>query len=237
MYRIILMVVRLFYKVPYYLIRIWWLGTRKNFDLEKNYAFIKKVTKAANRAGRVTIESYGVENIPKENGFIFFPNHQGMFDALVFLESCPVPFSVVYKKEVSNVILLKQVFRALHAIAIDREDIKQSLQVINQMTEEVKQGRNFLIFPEGTRSRDGNELGEFKGGSFKCAMKAKCPIVPVAIIDSYKAFDTGSTENVNVQVHYLEPITYDEYKMLKTTEVAKIVKEKIKNTIDNYTTC
>ena len=142
------MVVRLFYKVPYYLIRIWWLGTRKNFDLEKNYAFIKKVTKAANRAGRVTIESYGVENIPKENGFIFFPNHQGMFDALVFLESCPVPFSVVYKKEVSNVILLKQVFRALHAIAIDREDIKQSLQVINQMTEEVKQGRNFLIFPE-----------------------------------------------------------------------------------------
>ena len=96
------MVVRLFYKVPYYLIRIWWLGTRKNFDLEKNYAFIKKVTKAANRAGRVTIESYGVENIPKENGFIFFPNHQGMFDALVFLESCPVPFSVVYKKEVSN---------------------------------------------------------------------------------------------------------------------------------------
>ena len=68
-------------------------------------------------------------------------------------------------------------------------------------------------------------------------MKAKCPIVPVAIIDSYKAFDTGSTENVNVQVHYLEPITYDEYKMLKTTEVAEIVKEKIKNTIDNYATC
>ena len=51
MYRIILMVVRLFYKVPYYLMRIWWLGTRKNFNLEENYAFIKKVTKAANRAG------------------------------------------------------------------------------------------------------------------------------------------------------------------------------------------
>ena len=52
--------------------RIWWLGTRKNFNLEENYAFIKKVTKAANRAGRVKIESYGLENIPKENGFIFF---------------------------------------------------------------------------------------------------------------------------------------------------------------------
>ena len=71
MYRIILMVVRLFYKVPYYLIRIWWLGTRKNFDLEKNYAFIKKVTKAANRAGRVTIESYGVEIFRKKTGLSF----------------------------------------------------------------------------------------------------------------------------------------------------------------------
>ena len=173
------MVVRLFYKVPYYLIRIWWLGTRKNFDLEKNYAFIKKVTKAANRAGRVTIESYGVENIPKENGFIFFPNHQGMFDALVFLESCPVPFSVVYKKEVSNVILLKQVFRALHAIAIDREDIKQSLQVINQMTEEVKQGRNFLIFPEGTRSRMGNNCFHLREEHSKAQSEQSAPLYHV----------------------------------------------------------
>ena len=210
MYRIILMVVRLFYKVPYYLIRIWWLGTRKNFDLEKNYAFIKKVTKAANRAGRVTIESYGVENIPKENGFILFPNHQGMFDALVFLESCPVPFSVVYKKEVSNVILLKQVFRALHAIAIDREDIKQSLQVINQMTEEVKQGRNFLIFPEGTRnkSEDPADLMEFHEGSLKIAEKSGCPVIPVAITGTDDVFERHIPwiRKSHVIIEYGEPI-------------------------------
>ena len=206
------MVVRLFYKVPYYLIRIWWLGTRKNFDLEKNYAFIKKVTKAANRAG--TIESYGVENIPKENGFIFFPNHQGMFDALVFLESCPVPFSVVYKKEVSNVILLKQVFRALHAIAIDREDIKQSLQVINQMTEEVKQGRNFLIFPEGTRNRNQDELDmlPFHEGSFKIATKTKCPVIPIAISNSADIFEAHfpKIKPAKVVVEYGKPIYPDE---------------------------
>ena len=190
------------------------------------------VTKAANRAGRVTIESYGVENIPKENGFIFFPNHQGMFDALVFLESCPVPFSVVYKKEVSNVILLKQVFRALHAIAIDREDIKQSLQVINQMTEEVKQGRNVLIFPEGTRSRQGNQVQDFKGGSFKAATRARCPIIPVALINCFVPFDSKTTEHVNVQVHFLEPLLYEEYKDMKTTEIAAIVRERIQHTIN-----
>lgn len=157
-----------------------------------------------------------------------FPNHQGMFDALVFLESCPVPFSVVYKKEVSDVILLKQVFRALHAIAIDREDIKQSLQVINQMTEEVKQGRNFLIFPEGTRSRMGNQLLPFKGGTFKSAVRAKCPIVPCALIDSYKPFDEKSIAPVTVKLIYLPPICYEEYKQLKTPEIADIVKRRLK---------
>ena len=47
---------------------------------------------------------------------------------------------------------------------------------------------------------------EFKGGSFKAATKSKCPIVPVALIDSYKAFDTGSVKKLIVQVHFLEPI-------------------------------
>ena len=235
MYRIILMVVRLFYKVPYYLIRIWWLGTRKNFDLEKNYAFIKKVTKAANRAGRVTIESYGVENIPKENGFIFFPNHQGMFDALVFLESCPVPFSVVYKKEVSNVILLKQVFRALHAIAIDREDIKQSLQVINQMTEEVKQGRNFLIFPEGTRSKDGKML-PFKEGSMKMATKTGCPIIPIAISNSAQIWEAHfpKMKPAHVVVEYGAPIYPKELSKEEQKFIGAYTQQKIQEMLDSH---
>ena len=226
MYRIILMV-RLFYKVPYYLIRIWWLGTRKNFDLEKNYAFIKKVTKAANRAGRVTIESYGVENIPKENGFIFFPNHQGMFDVLAFLATSPRPFTFVFKKEAANLPLVKQVVRALHAYAIDREDIRQSMTVIQSMTEDVKNGRNFLIFAEGTRSRQGNKLLDFKGGSFKSATKAKCPIVPCALIDSFKPFDENSIKPVTVKLFYLPPMYYEEYKDMKTVEIAAEVKRRI----------
>ena len=56
---------------------------------------------------------------------------------------------------------------------MDREDIKQSMQVIQAVTKELEKGRNYLIFPEGTRSKNGNKVGEFKGGSFKAAMKAK----------------------------------------------------------------
>lgn len=233
MRRIVLMVVRLFYKVPYYLFRIAWYG-KKQDNIEEAYTFIKKVTKNANKAGRVKIESYGLENIPKENGFIFFPNHQGLFDVLVFLESCPVPFSFVIKKEASNIILLKQVSAALQSLAIDREDIRQSMQVINQMTEEVKKGRNFLIFAEGTRSKMGNKLLPFKGGTFKSAVKAKCPIVPCALIDSFKPFDEKSIAPVTVKLIYLPPLYYEDYAGMKTTEIAELVKERIEAAIAEY---
>ena len=97
--RIALMVIRLFWIAPYYLIRIWWYGISSKVSFEESFHFIKKVTKKANHAGRVTIETYGIENIPKEDGFIFYPNHQGLFDVLVFLDSCPRPFSFVAKKK------------------------------------------------------------------------------------------------------------------------------------------
>ena len=234
MKRIALMVLRLIFRVPYYMFGIWWSGKRKDYDLEKAYAFVKKVTKAANRAGRVKIESYGLENIPKENGFIFFPNHQGLFDVLVFLESCPVPFAFVIKKEASQIILLKQVISALRSIVIDREDIRQSLEVINQVSEEVKKGRNFLIFAEGTRSKMGNALLPFKGGTFKSAVKAKCPIVPCALIDSFKPFDENSVKKVTVKLIYLPPIYYEEYAAMKTPEIAEMVKTRIEAAIAQY---
>lgn len=235
MRRIAMMVLRLFLKAPYFLFRIWRCGKSDKISYEEGYQIVRHVTKAANRAGRVTIESYGLENIPEENGFIFFPNHQGLFDVLVFLESCPKPFAFVIKKEASQVILLKQVIAALGSLVIDREDIKQSMKIILQVAEEVKKGRNFLIFAEGTRSKQGNHPGEFKGGSFKSAMKAKCPIVPCALIDSFKPFDEKSIRPVSVKLIYLPPLYYEDYKDMKTVEIAAEVKRRIELAMEEHT--
>lgn len=232
--RIALMVVRLFWAAPYYFVRIWWCGISNKISFEKAFCFVKKVTKKANHAGRVTIEAYGIENIPEEDGFIFYPNHQGLFDVLVFLDSCPRPFSFVAKKEASNIMLLKQVIKALGAYTMDREDIKQSMKVIISIAEEVEEGKNFLIFAEGTRSKMGNQLLEFKGGSFKSAIKAKCPIVPCALIDSFKPFDEKSVRPVTVKLVYMPPIYYEEYKNMKTVEIAQEVKRRIGDTIEAH---
>ena len=231
MKRIFLMVFRLLYIAPYYLYRIWKYGKQEPVDYDAAFSYIQMITRRANHAGRVTLEVHGQENIPKENGFVFFPNHQGMFDVLVFLASSPVPFSFVFKKELSNIILLKQVIAALGAIPIDRGDLRQSMEVINQMTQEVKKGRNFLIFAEGTRSKKGNELLEFKGGSFKSAQKARCPIVPCALIDSFVPFDKGTARPVTVKLFYLKPMYYEEYKDMKTTDIAAEMKRRIEEKI------
>jgi 1-acyl-sn-glycerol-3-phosphate acyltransferase len=138
------------------------------------------------------------------------------------------------KKEVKDVFLLRRIIWMLQAEIIDREDIRQSMQVIMNMTRRVKEGDNFILFAEGTRSRNGNNLLEFKGGSFKSAMNAKCPIVPVALIDSFKAFDTGSIKKITVQIHYLKPLYYEDYKGMKSTEIAELVASMIQDTIHKY---
>ncbi len=235
MKRIILMVLRLLVHIPGWFYKMCKMAKDtedKTYDAMERYRFLQMLTLRANRAGRVHVECYGHENLPKEDGFIVFPNHQGLFDGLIFLETMDRPFSIVMKKEVENVILIRQVREVMHAKLMDRDDLRQSMGVIREMTKEVKEGRNYIIFAEGTRSRNGNELLEFKGGAFKSATNARCPIVPAAIIDSYKAFDTNSIKPLTVQVHYLKPLYYDDYKGMKTQEIAHLVQERIQKAIE-----
>lgn len=228
MKRIIVMVLRNIILVPY----MWWKLCYHSSHVEKyteeeHFKMLKYIVYRANKGGNVNLQIYGQENIPKQDGFMFYPNHQGMYDVLAIVAASTTPFSVVVKKEVRNVPFLKQVLNCMKAYAIDRDDIRQSMKVIMDVTNEVKQGRNYLIFAEGTRSKKGNQLLDFKGGSFKAATKAKCPIVPVALINAFQPFDSDSIKEVNVEVHFLEPILYEEYKDMKTTEIAKEVKDRI----------
>lgn len=233
MKRILMMVFRNILLVPCMWIKLCYHASHVDkYTEEEHYKMLRYITYRANKGGNVIIDVHGQENIPKENGFMFFPNHQGMYDVLAIIDACPKPFSVVAKKEVANVPFLKQVFACMKAYMLDREDVRQAMEVIVNVTKEVKKGRNYLIFAEGTRSKKGNQIQDFKGGSFKSATKARCPIVPVALIDSFKPFDTNSITPVTVQVHFLEPLLYEEYKDMKTNEIAETVKERIQNKIN-----
>ena len=199
MKRIIMMVLRNILLVPWMWAKLCYHASHVDkYTEEEHYRMLQFITHRANKGGNVTIDAHGLENIPEENGFMFFPNHQGLYDVLALVDVCPKPFSVVAKKEVENVPLLKQVFKCMKAYMMDR-------------------------------------MLEFKGGSFKAATKAKCPIVPVALIDSFKPFDTNSIAPVTVQVHFLKPLYYDDYKDMKTNDIAELVRSQIQKTIQEAT--
>lgn len=200
-------------------------------ELEK-YRHIQYIFKTAVKSGNVNLKVYGEENIPKENGFMIYSNHQGMFDILAIPATCEQPLAAVLKKELKDIPFLKQVIACTKSFPMDREDVRQSMEVITATAEEVKKGRNYLIFPEGTRSKNGNQMIEFHAGSFKIATKAKCPIVPVALIDCYKVFDEKGSKPVSMQIHYLKPIPYDEYKEMKTPELAAMVHDRIEECVN-----
>jgi 1-acyl-sn-glycerol-3-phosphate acyltransferase len=77
-------------------------------------------------------------------------------------------------------------------------------------------------------------MGDFHSGSFKAAMKAKCSILPVAYVDCFKVLDQKGSKPVTVQMHYLTPIPYEEYKDLTTVALSELVKSRIQDVLDRY---
>lgn len=232
MKRILLMVFRNLFRIPYRWCKLCYMASHVDrYTEEERFQFLKEIVQIANRGGNVTIEAHGLENIPEQNGYLIYPNHQGLYDALALIHVCPRPISAVIKKEATTIPFIKQCVACLNAFGMDREDLRQSMEVILKVIKEVKKGRNYVIFAEGTRSRRGNELLEFKAGSFKPAVKTKCPILPVALIDSFKPFDTNSIAPVTVQLHFLPPMEYEEYKDMNTVEIAQEVKGRIEEKI------
>ena len=208
--------------------------TDKYPELEK-YRHIQYILKRAIKSGNIELVVSGTENIPSEGGLLLYSNHQGMFDVLAIAATCEQPLGTVLKKELKDVPFLKQVIACTKSFAMDREDVRQSLTVIQNVIKEVDSGRNYLIFPEGTRSKSTNELLEFHNGSFRCATKTKCPVIPIALVDCYKVLDQKGSKPITVQIHYLEPIYYEEYQNLNTKELAALVRDRIEQKVKEQT--
>lgn len=236
MNRIALMVLRNIFRAPGLFARLWHYAKHTDeYPEQEKWDHIHKILQYAVKAGNVDLQVFGKENLPEQDGFVLYANHQGMFDVVALAADWERPLAAVLKKELADVPMLKQIRECTNSFAMDREDVRQSLTVIKSVTEEVLKGRNYLIFPEGTRSKNGNIMGEFHGGSFRAAMKAQCPIVPVCFVDSFKVLDQKGSKPVTVQMHYLKPIAYEEYKDLKTVDVAELVKSRIQEVLDAST--
>lgn len=179
------------------------------------------------------LEVKGLENLPKEGPFIIAPNHQSYMDGVLAVSD--LPNSILHntyfyvKEDHVNNGMLKFLASHHNIILMERMNLKNS---ILKMGEVLKMGKNLVIFPEGTRTRNG-KTGQFKKTFAILSKELDIPIVPVAITGAYEAMPKGSKFPLakKVKLEYLPAVkadpswTYEEYAEKVRQMIVEIVKK------------
>lgn len=124
----------------------------------------------------------GKENIPDDRPVLFAANHRSIFDVIIGATVLPRPYSIIAKKELEKIPLLSFWMKRIHCLFLDRTNLRAGVQMVADAADYLKSGYHVLIFPEGTRGHVEGTLQEFKGGSFKIAIRAGAPVVPMTIM-------------------------------------------------------
>ncbi len=149
----------------------------------------------------------GKEKIPENEPIIYTPNHAGLFDIPAVILAAPKPPIFMAKKEIASFPIVKDWMWVMDCVFVDRGNKKKARSSLHDAIEMVKNGRSIVVFPEGTRSKNG-ELGEFKGGAMKIAMETGAKVVPVLLEGTRERFEeTGNITSGTVYVKFLDPIS------------------------------
>lgn len=187
------------------------------------YKFAKSlVWTALNPVYRFDIK--GLEHFPKTGGILICTNHIDALDPPVVGITSPRPVHFMAKEELFNMPILKPLLPKVNAFPVkrglsDREALRRALAIL-------KGGDVMGIFPEGTRSKNG-ELGKGFSGAGFFALKGEADVVPCAIIGPYKPFK-------RLKVVYGEPIIMQPYRDQKASadEVTTVIMERIQKLLD-----
>ncbi|MCU0848997.1 MAG: 1-acyl-sn-glycerol-3-phosphate acyltransferase [Spirochaetes bacterium] len=128
----------------------------------------------------VNLLTEGLENIDDRKVQIFASNHNSHFDIFVLSAVIPVRFGWVAKKELFKIPFMGWHMKLQRYIAIDRSNKELARKSMDEAADKIREGNRITIFPEGTRSKDGN-LQPFKKGLFYLCLKTGVPIVPIYI--------------------------------------------------------
>ena len=206
----------------------------EKFSERDKYAYALKIVRSLMKSARISTKVYGVENLPKEGGYVMYPNHQGKYEVLGIMYGHRDPCTFVMDKAKSYGFMVREMVDLLGAKRLMLDDVRQNIVIMDKITKEVAEGKRYILFSEGGYDNNGNIVQRFKPGSFKCAMRAKVPIIPVTLIDSYLAFNSIKRGPIQTKVIFGKPLLYDDYKDLKTHEVADIVRNTIIATMEEH---
>ncbi|MBQ9064650.1 MAG: 1-acyl-sn-glycerol-3-phosphate acyltransferase [Blautia sp.] len=186
------------------------------------------------------MEFRGVENIPRDTGVLYVGNHRSYFDILIAFAGFKDVTGFVAKKEMDRFPIFNLWMRYCHCLFLDRNDLRQGMEVIKTATEMVKNGISVFIFPEGTRNKNENEtdLMEFHEGSFRVSYRSGCPVVPVVMHNTQKIFEAQFPRLVpqHVIIEYLPPIYPDTLSREEQKHMGASTRAKMQETLRKLNT-
>jgi 1-acyl-sn-glycerol-3-phosphate acyltransferase len=145
----------------------------------------------------IPVHIEGLENIKEGQSYVIAPNHQSYWDAFLVYGFIGIKFKWMMKKELGRIPFVGWACKAAGCIFIDRSSRGSAKESIQKAESKLKDGMSVVIFPEGTRSHDG-EMGKFKRGAFLISEELQLPILPVTIDGNY---DVMSRHAWNVTWH------------------------------------
>lgn len=176
----------------------------------------------------VEVSVSGTEQLDPEKPYIFAANHQSQFDIFVLQGFLGVSFRWLAKKELFTVPIWGAAMRRAGYIPIDRSHGREALKSLAEAAGKIAAGTSVIIFPEGTRSRDG-KLHDFKAGAMVLAIKSGVPIVPVAIRGTYEILPKGRllVNPGKVEIRVGSPIETRNYSSRDKHDLARASQEAV----------
>ncbi len=173
-------------------------------------------------------EIKGAENMPAEGTVLFVANHQSYMDVPAVMAIMGRPMGFVVKDDLEKIPFFDQWLVHMQCVPIARGEARKALEAILKTAKILKSGYNMMLFPEGTRSKDGKLL-PFKAGSLKAAQRGNAMIVPIAIDGACDVMPRGSfiIHPKQITVTIFPAIAVETVKELDTVELAMMVRNQI----------
>lgn len=132
----------------------------------------------------VRVEVSGRENIAKDQSYVFVANHQGAYDIFAIYGYLNHQFRWMMKKSLEKIPLVGYSCKAIGQIYVDNSSPAAIRETMAAAEKQLSQGMSVVVFPEGSRSRDG-KVGRFKKGAYALALEFSLPVVPITIDGAY----------------------------------------------------
>jgi len=206
------------------------LTGNENFIYTPVRAFVRVGLKLAG----VRVDVKGLDRLNPAQTYVLTPNHQSVIEVPLMVTYLDRNSAFLAKKELFTIPIFGYGMRQMGIIPVDRSNSAAAIESARRATDNLRKGKSYVVYPEGTRSLDGQPL-PFKKGAFLMAIDAGVPVVPITVSGSSQVMPKGKVKifpgTIRLTIH--QPVSTDGYSRANVSELVDRVRASVLSAISN----